>query len=295
MKKLVCLIAACLALGAVHASDKPGRKKAPKIAAPSQISTGVETRAVREDERIRIVAYDPDAVIRLQGAYGYTLAVEFGADEPIVAVSLGDSVAWQVIARANVLYLKPHEDKAETNMLVQTARRSYTFNLLAFKPIGVDDGRLTYRVRFRYPQDEVRQLEARTKAAAEQAERDARTTVGLTTTLAAGLPPQSRSKLPSQWNFNYSFKGSRVSAPLQVLDDGQFTYLRFANYESVPAVFEVDAEKKESLANFRREGDWLVIEKVTRQLVFRSAGNVEIACVFNDAFPKRPDSSLRER
>lgn len=294
MKNLACLIAACLALG-VHAADKPKRTVAPKIAAPSHISAGVETRAVREDERIRIVAYDPDAVIRLQGAYGYTLAIEFGADEPIVAVSLGDSVAWQAIARTNVLYLKPHEDKAETNMLVQTARRSYTFNLMAFKPIGVDDGRLTYRVRFRYPQDEARQLEARTRAASEQAERDARSTVGLATTLAAGQLPQSRSRLPSQWNFNYSFKGSRAAAPLQVLDDGQFTYLRFANYESVPAVFEADAQKNEILANFRREGDWLVIEKVTRQLVFRGAGNVEIACVFNDAFPKRPDSTMRER
>ena len=129
-------------------------------------------------------------------------------------------------------------------------------------------------------------------AAAEQAERDARTTVGLTTTLAAGLPPQSRSKLPSQWNFKYSVKGSRVAAPVQVLDDGEFTYVRFARYDSAPAVFEVDAEKKETLANFRREGDWLVLEKVTRQLVFRMAGNAEIACVFNDAFPQRPDSAL---
>lgn len=290
MKRIACLIAACLAVG-VHASDKPRRANAPKAAAPVKISPGIETRAVREDERIRVVAYDPDAVIRLQGAYGYTLAIEFGADEPIVAVSLGDSVAWQAITRANMLYLKPHEDKAATNMLVQTARRSYTFNLLAFKPVGVDDGRLTYRVRFRYPQDEARQLDARTKAAAEQA----RTTVGLATAMAMGQTPESHGKLPSQWNFNYSFKGSRAAAPLQVLDDGQFTYLRFANYESVPAVFEADAEKKETLVNFRREGDWLVIEKIARQLVFRSAGNVEIACVFNDAFPTRPDSALRER
>lgn len=292
---LLILLVASLPLGVQAADKKSRRAPAPKIVAPVQASPAIETRAVRDDERIRVVAYDPDAVIRLQGAYGYTLALEFGADEPVVAVSMGDSVAWQAIARSNVLYLKPHENKAETNLLVQTSRRSYTFNLTAFKPVGVDDGRLTYRVRFRYPQDEARQLEVRTKAAAEQAEREARTTVGLTSTMSLGQPPESRRRLPSQWNFNYSFKGSRVAAPVQVLDDGQFTYLRFANFESVPAVFEVDTKKNENLANFRREGEWLVIEKVVRQLVFRSGGNTEIACVFNDAFPQRPESVLRER
>ncbi|MCW5654240.1 TrbG/VirB9 family P-type conjugative transfer protein [Hydrogenophaga sp.] len=282
-----------MACGA-QASEKLLRKPA-KIAPPSVVSTGVESKPVRVDERIRMVAYDPDAVIRLLGAYGYTLAVEFGADERIVAVSLGDTAAWQAVTRENVLYLKPHEDKAETNMLVQTTRRAYTFNLLAFQPMGVDDGRLTYRVRFRYPQDEARQLEVQTQVATEAAVREARTTVGAGTGLSIGQTPQARRKSPTQWNFSYSFKGSRVAAPLQVLDDGEFTYLRFAHYESVPAVFEVDTQKKETLANFRREGEWLVIEKVTRQLVFRLSGNAEIACVFNDAYPERPESSLKER
>ncbi len=294
MKNTALLLAACLAFSA-HATAKPQTRFAPKLPAHTKVSPGLETKAVRSDERIRIVSYDPDAVVRLQGAYGYTLALEFAADEQIATVSLGDTVAWQAIPRENVLYLKPHEDKAETNMLVQTTRRSYTFNLVAFQPKGVDDGRLTYRVRFRYPQDEARQLEATTRAAAERAERAARSTVGLATAIAAGQSPELRSKLPSQWNFNYSVKGSRLAAPVQVLDDGEFTYVRFARYDSAPAVFEVDAEKKETLANFRREGDWLVLEKVTRQLVFRMAGNAEIACVFNDAFPQRAESSLRER
>lgn len=293
MKTILFFMAACLALSA-QASDKPAHKNARK-AVPVVTSPGIETRPARADERIRVVAYDPDAVTRLQGAYGYTLAVEFGVDEKIVVVSMGDSVAWQAVPRENVLYLKPHEEKAETNLLVQTTRRSYTFNLTAFQPFGVNDGRLTYRVRFRYPQDEARQLEARTAATKEQAEREARTSVGMSTAMASGLPPQSRGRLPSQWNFKYSFKGSRVAAPVQVLDDGEFTYLRFANHESVPAVFDVDTQKHETLVNFRREGEWLVIEKVARQLVFRTAGNTEIACVFNDAFPQRPDTALRER
>ena len=114
-----------------------------------------------------------------------------------------------------------------------------------------------------------------------------------------GIPPgglaQARSKLPSQWNFKYSFKGAKASAPLQILDDGEFTYMRFARYENLPAVFLVDDRKNESLVNFRREGDWLVIEKVGRQFSLRGTGNAEITCVFNDAFPGRPDSALRER
>ncbi|NBQ59163.1 MAG: hypothetical protein EBU32_12465 [Opitutaceae bacterium] len=86
-----------------------------------------------------------------------------------------------------------------------------------------------------------------------------------------------------------------MAAPIQILDDGEFTYVRFARYDNVPAVFVVDSQKNETLANFRREGEWLVIEKVARQLVFRGYNNTEIACVFNDSFPQRPATSLRER
>lgn len=231
------------------------------------------------DARVQKVVYDPYAVVPLTGAFGYTMAVRFGEDEHIKRVSAGDTVAWQIVAKkgSNIVFLKPQEENPETNLVVFTDRRSYQFNLRAIRPKGFDDPRLTYRVEFEYPEDEL--LIAQQEAEAER----------------KGIVQGAKAKSPTQFNFKYSFKGSSRAAPIQTFDDGEFTYFRFAEHENVPAVFLVDSDKKETLVNYRREGEWLVVERVARQYTLRANNNRDVACVFNDAFPQREQSSLASR
>ncbi len=61
------------------------------------------------DPRIKEFLYDPDAIVAIRGQLGYELMIEFGRDERIENVSIGDSLSWQVTPnrKATLLFLKP--------------------------------------------------------------------------------------------------------------------------------------------------------------------------------------------
>ena len=104
------------------------------------------------DPRIRSVEYDPDQVVQLKGFFGYQTMLEFAQDERIENVSIGDSLGWQVTPnkKANLLFLKPIDRSAATNMTVVTDKRRYAFELV----VAPDKQRaveLAYVVRFHYP------------------------------------------------------------------------------------------------------------------------------------------------
>ena len=68
-----------------------------------------------------------------------------------------------------------------------------------------------------------------------------------------------------------------------IFDDGHFTYLQLRQQQPIPAIFSVDDTKgSESLVNFRREGDYLVILRTVLQLTLRSSDHC-VASVFNHA------------
>jgi type IV secretion system protein VirB9 len=50
----------------------------------------------------------------------------------------------------------------------------------------------------------------------------------------------------------------------------------------MPAIFVVDKQGKESLANSRMRGQYVVIERLARQFSLRNGKTV--SCVFNDHF-----------
>jgi type IV secretion system protein VirB9 len=86
------------------------------------------------DPRVRTVLFKEDTVVALRGHYGYQMTVEFGADERIENVSVGDSLAWQVTPNR----------RADTR---------YTFQLSAEAPSGPGDPNIIYRVKFTFLPD----------------------------------------------------------------------------------------------------------------------------------------------
>ena len=70
--------------------------------------------------------------MQLRGWFGYQLMLEFEPDERIENVSIGDALGWQVTPnrRANLLFLKPVDRTAATNMTVVTDKRRYAFDLV---------------------------------------------------------------------------------------------------------------------------------------------------------------------
>jgi type IV secretion system protein VirB9 len=90
---------------------------------------------------------------------------------------------------------------------------------------------------------------------------------------------------PEVVNSNYSVAEGQASAdivPALIFDDGRFTYLRFPNNREIPAIFHVLGDGSETLVNTRMEGDLLVADRVSRQLMLR-AGPAVVG-VWNEAF-----------
>ena len=222
------------------------------------VSTASATQAPhpgRLDPRIRTVFYDPDQVVQLKGDLGYQMTIEFGSDEKIENVAIGDALAWQVTPnkKATLLFLKPLNDRAETNMTVITDRRRYAFQLIARRPAPVREQ--AYVVRFLYPP------------------------VPLPPPPPPPPPPPGP---PEMKNRAYSYTGSRASLPSLVFDDGKFTYFKWPENTSTPALFLVAADGTESLANYGVRDGYQIVEQLAPRFVLRNGK--EVTYVINDAW-----------
>jgi type IV secretion system protein VirB9 len=220
-----------------------------------------------QDPRIRTVVYNPRDVVKIEATYGYHTLVEFAEDEVIQTLLIGDSVAWEAerSAAGNRISLKPKEENTGTNLTVITDRRTYSFALQASR--ANSKSRMTWRLRFEYPEEEAARREAQTQRADLQR--------------ASFVNPDAPAN-PGRWNFEYSYGGTETLRPMQLFDDGEFTYFKFGRTTDLPAVFVVDSEKNEALVNARISGEYLVVHRVAKQFSLRSGGG--LTCIFNEAF-----------
>jgi type IV secretion system protein VirB9 len=184
------------------------------------------------DPRIQTVMYDPDQVVQLQVPAGYQLTLEFAPDERIENVAVGDSGAWQVIPnrRGDRLFLKPL-GSATTNMTVVTDARSYVFEL---SPGSV--GNAAFTVRFQYP-----------------------------------IPPKP-AVLGTAVNEpgRYKVSGNSDLIPDAISDDGAKTYIIWRPEQTLPAVFVIDRDGKETLADGAMRDGQYVLDSVNNKLLFRT-------------------------
>ncbi len=246
-------------------------------------STAIGTSA---DSRVKTVVYNENDVVSLRGHYGYQTTVSFATYERIQNISIGDSIAWQVVPNkaGNIMFLKPVEENATTNMTVITDRRIYNFELTSGTAYSPRDNSLTYMMKFLYPNDDVLSFEYEDDGSSPQ----------FNSSASAG-PYSSQTKIdsvglvsdgtPKDLNFDYSFKGENDLAPSTVFDNGEFTYFKFRDMSELPAVFEVDRERNESVVNYHLEDGYMIVESVGRQFTLRH-GDDE-ACVFNESFQNR--------
>lgn len=225
------------------------------------------------DPRIRTVAFRPNDVVAIEGRYGYLTMVEFAPDERIDNVAIGDSLAWQVVPSrsAHMLFLKPMEANAATNLAVVTDKRTYAFALSARTAARNARGAPTrdgvYRIIFRYPEDEARAAElAAARARVEAMARD-----------RAAAAIRVADTTPANWNMGYRLSGAAALKPKVVLDDGRFTYFQLPAQAESPAIFAVEADGEETLVNYVVRGPYTVVERLApawRLRAGRSAARV---------------------
>lgn len=214
-------------------------------------------RPGRVDTRVRDVVYNKDNVTAIDASYGTSTMIELQPDEKIETLALGDSIAWKVEPnrKGDIIFVKPVDKNAQSNLNVVTDKRIYSFLLRSnTRP---PSGQI-YAVRFRFPDDE-----ASTKLLAQAKERAAN--------------PNLKDLNIANANSDYGYKGSSVNKPVAVFDDGTKTWFRFEG--ETPAVYIVDADRNESLVNFRTEGPYVIVDKVSPQWTLRNGQ--ESTCIFN--------------
>jgi type IV secretion system protein VirB9 len=226
-----------------------------------------EPRPIATDRRIRTVRFSPNEVYQFVGHYGYQSSIEFAVTEKVQTVSIGDSVAWMVNPAENRIFLKPIEQNATTNLTVITDKRTYFFELHAEETNNIRADDMLFSLRFVYPQDDAGSLD-----------------------FSAGFEPfPDIEAYPERYNFNYAIRGAESISPIRIFDDGRFTYFEFRDKNAeVPAFFHVDSAGNEELVNFRKRGNYIVVERVSP--VFTLRRGPDLMCVYNEKMeiPPKP-------
>jgi type IV secretion system protein VirB9 len=213
---------------------------------PLLLAMTASTPAMAGDARVVVKLYDPATVVSLNGRPGWQSTVVFADDERIENVGLGDSATWQVTPnkRANLLFLKPTDAHARTNMTVVTNRHLYMFELSSTAALPV------YLLRFTYP------------AAAAMVPHAAAT--------PPPPPPPVAKTDPSALHFNWRASGNRRVLPLEHYDDGHQMFLSWKPDVPLPAILVTGADGVEGPANSAIRGNTLVIDGVPARIVLRS-------------------------
>lgn len=230
------------------------------------------TTPLASDGRIKTVVYEKNNVVPVKGSTFISTQIIFGSNEKIIDIQGGDADAWTVNVSKmipNVLNMKPTTLGSNTDIIVSTIDdqskiRRYFLHLKSAKN-NLDTKNQTYAIQFVYPNEQRKKLlkELDYQAMEKKAIVNA-------------------SSNPKNYNWDYSFNGSRSIMPLHVFDDGKFTYLQLRQNQDIPAIFAVsNSQGQEAVVNFRRVGDYIVIQQVAPQFTLRN-GKYHVASIFNN-------------
>jgi len=242
------------------------------------------TGPVHADPRLVERLYDPAEVVRVEGRTNVQTTIQFGKDERIENVAIGDSSKWQVTPnkRADLLFVKPLADRAATNMTVVTDKRTYLFDLVA-SPANRNP---LYVLAFDYPQE----LEESPDVQQANANGAIDPLTGAAPVEVAAAADPYAVLDPAALNFAWGSEGNRALLPERIFDDGMATFLAWPLDTPLPAILVRNDEGTEGPVNFAVRGDVIVLDGVPREIILRSGD--ELATLMNEG-PVRPVRSNR--
>lgn len=226
-----------------------------------------------KDKRVLFTDYKTGEVYPINAANGLITTIVFAPGEKVLSYGSGYSTAWEFAARGNHFFLKPKDKQGTTNLVVVTDHHTYLFEVR----LGLRK-KATFSLTFAYPEEAA-------KLAEQQAEqnrvKDLMNEEGQT-----GQTQKTDATVASiNRNYTENFGSSRNSvriAPLEVYDNGQFTYLKFDKQVDFPSVYRVEEGDTETLLNAHVQGDWLVVHGVYEELRLRAG--LAVVGIYNEAF-----------
>jgi type IV secretion system protein VirB9 len=203
------------------------------------------------DARVRTVAYDPINVVKVMATDLRSTMIQFGDDETVDVVAIGDQTGWAWNKVRNLLFIKPSLSPARSsNMQVITLRKDGTQRVYQFDlsgPAADTESAAVFGISFSYPGDIA---EARKKAAAEKA--------------ALADEDRARQRLKADYyygnrNWRYVARGARSIEPAEVSDNGETTAFRFPGNSPMPAVYQITADGSEQIASVSTDDEIAVV------------------------------------
>ena len=192
--------------------------------------------------------YEENKIYNIYCRVNNVTAIMLNPDEQVVEVKGADTARWDMTAsttgskdgQRNVLILKPlaysDSKKIKTSLIVLTNKRYYTFNLLSAKewynPI----------VKFRYPEElQIKQFKQMTEEKLYLTD-------------------------PSKLNYKYTVSTKRYDfVPSTIFDDGKKTFLVMKEELQEMPAFYIKEGKKLALVNFRKKGNYLIIDRLFQE------------------------------
>jgi len=212
------------------------------------------------DPRVKSVTFNAGDVVQLNTVVGVATHIILEKGETYITHAFGDSDAYAFVIKKHHIFIKPKAERADTNLIVVTDRRSYKFRL-TYRRTRAD---ATYELAFVYPETTT-QLNREAAARAEI--------------------ERSFNKGVDAYNLAYAMSGDTAIAPVNVWDDGRFTSFKFAANTDLPAIYAVDADGNESIVNRTTVGEGnsiIVTHKVNPKWILR-LGDQALA-VFNKSY-----------
>lgn len=236
-----------------------------------------------QDARLQTRTYDEASVVRIDGKVLVQTTIKFGPDEAIENVAIGDSAAWQVQPNKaqTILFVKPLEPAARTNMTVVTDKRTYLFDLVA-SPKNAP----LYVLQFRYPELEKAAEEARLAAEIEAAREAANPPAQVAGNDAAPAAD------PATLNFDWAAAGTPELLPTRTYDDGDALFLTWPRGIAIPAILVMNEDGEEGPVNFTVRGETVVVDGVPPQIVLRSGRDTATLTNLGPAAPSPRSAGL---
>jgi type IV secretion system protein VirB9 len=226
------------------------------------------------ESRFRYWTYQPNTFYKYIGFLKVASRIDLDPSEKIINMTMGDPTGWVINPSGHRIFIKPTQLDISTHMTLITDKRIYYFELEAQESADFKDKDIAIATSFLYADGS----EANSFGSGSDL-------MNFSEEQQVGSYVPDPIKDAAMLNFNYTKSGAENISPIEVFDDGEFTYFKFNDINAqYPAIFEVLPDGNESLINFRiAPNGYLVIEMVTSQFTLRY-GN-ELACVFNEKKP----------
>jgi type IV secretion system protein TrbG len=218
----------------------------------------VEPRKEGYFNAVQVFSFSPGALYQIYAAPGQITDIALEPGEQLTGsgpVSAGDTVRWVVgdtesgsgDARRVHIMVKPTRSSIETNLVVNTDRRTYLIELRSREKSYMPS------VAWFYPEDR--------------------------TARAQAVPPTPVLPEPSQRRYRYTIEGDDPPwRPASAYDDGRKVYVEFSPgvvQGEMPPLFVIGPDGKPEIVNYRTYRNVLIVDRLFAAAELRLGGDTQ--------------------